>query len=100
MKQLETINEETILSMLTIQIDMGINMVIRDNISDDAEEIISNIKEKKLENTLLTNPEKKACDIAFQASDIFSLEKIFRNFEGCHLKKTANKFIAYEGKAN
>ncbi len=34
MKQLEILDEETILSMLTIQIDMGIDMAMRDNISD------------------------------------------------------------------
>ena len=100
MKQLEIVDEETILSMLTIQIDMGIEMVIRENISDVKEEIISNVKEKKIGNALITNPEKKAYDIALQAKDIHNLEKLFRNFDDCHLKKTANKFIAYEGNHN
>ena len=100
MKQLEIINKETILSMLTIQIDMGIDMVISDNISDVKEEIISNVKEKIFRNTLITNPEKKAYDTALQANDIFNLEKLFRNFDDCHLKKTANKFVTYEGNIN
>ena len=100
MKQLEIINKETILSMLTIQIDMGIDMVISDNISDVKEEIISNPKEKIFGNTLITNPEKKAYDTALQATDIINLEKLFRNFDDCHLKKTANKFVTYEGNIN
>jgi len=100
LKQLEILDEETILSMLTIQIDMGIDMIIRDNISDFKEEIISNVKENTFENTLITNPEKKAYEIALKAQDILNLEKLFRNFDDCHLKKTANKFVAYEGKVN
>ena len=100
MKQLEIINKETILSMLTIQIDMGIDMVINNNISDVKEEIMSNVNEKIFGNTLITNPEKKAYDIALQAMDIINLEKLFRNFDDCHLKKTANKFVAYEGNIN
>jgi len=100
LKQLEIISKETILSMLTIQIDMGIDMVISENISDVKEEIISNVKEKIFGNTLITNPEKKAYDIALQAKDISHLEKLFRNFDDCHLKKTANKFVTYEGNIN
>ena len=100
MKQLEIIDEETILSMLTIQIDMGIKMVISDNVSNFKEEIISKVKEKNFENTPITTPEKKAHDIALKARDIKDLENLFRNFNDCHLKKTANKFVAYEGKVN
>ena len=100
MKQLEIINKETILSMLTIQIDMGIDMVISNNISDVKEEIISNVQENIFGNTLITNSEKKAYDIALQATDIINLEKLFRNFDDCHLKKTANKFVTYEGNIN
>ena len=95
--KLDIVDEEAILGMLTIQIDMGINVVIRDNILDVKEEIISNAKKKIFENTLITNPEKKAYDVALQAIDISSLEKLFRNFDGCHLKKTASNFVAYEG---
>ena len=100
MKQLEILDEETILSMLTIQIDMGINMALRDNINDIKEEILSDVKEKNFKNTSITNPEKKAYDIALKAKDIFNLEKLFRNYDECHLKKTANKFVTYEGKVN
>ena len=100
LKQLEILDEKTILSMLTIQIDLGIDMAIRDNTTDFKEEIINNVKDKKIKNTLITNPEKKAYDIALKAQDISNLQKLFRNFDDCHLKKTANKFVAYEGKFN
>ena len=94
MEQLEIQDEETILSMLAIQMDMGVNLVIKDNIFDVKEENIKEINEK---NSLITIPEKKAYDVAVKATDLSSLEKLFKNFEGCHLKKTANKFITYEG---
>ena len=100
MKQLEIVDVENILSALTIQIDMGIDMIIKDNISDVKEEIILNVKEKKFVNALITNPEKKAYDTALQAKDISNLEKLFKNFDDCHLKKTANKFVTYEGNTN
>jgi len=100
LKQLEIVNKETILSMLTIQIDMGIDMLISDNISDIKEEIMSNVNEKIFENTLITNPEQKAYDTALQAKDISNLEELFRNFDDCHLKKTANKFVTYAGNIN
>ena len=100
MERLEILDEETILSMLTIQIDMGIDMAMRDNISEFKEELINNVKEKIFENPLITNPEKKAYEIALKAQDISDLERLFRNFDDCHLKKTANKFVAYEGKVN
>ena len=100
MKQLEIVNKETILSMLTIQIDMGIDMLISDNISDVKEEIMSNVNEKIFGNTLITNPEQKAYDTALQAKDISNLEELFRNFDDCHLKKTANKFVTYAGNIN
>ena len=45
LKQLEILDEETILSMLTIQIDMGIDMAMRDSIPDYKEELINNVKE-------------------------------------------------------
>ena len=86
--------------MITIQIDMGVDVVIKNNISHIEKEIKNHINEKIFENTLITNSEKKAFDIAFQAKDIASLEKLFRNYEGCHLKKTANEFIANEGNVN
>ena len=97
MKELEVVNEEDILNMLTIQIDMGIDMVISYNLSDDKEEKISNVKEKDFGNSLITNSEKKAYNIALQAKDISNLEKLFKNFDDCHLKNTANKFVTYEG---
>ena len=99
-KKITTMDKKTILSMLITQMYMGIDMVIKDKNSSFKEEIISNVKENTFENTLITNPEKKAYDIALQAKDITNLEKLFRNFDDCHLKKTANKFIAYEGKVN
>lgn len=100
MKQLEILDEKTILSMLITQIDMGIDMVIKDKNSSFKEEIISNVKEKTFKNALITNSEKKAYDVALKARDISNLEKLFKNFDDCYLKKTANKFIAYEGKVN
>ena len=94
MEQLEIVDEETILSMLAIQMDMGVNIVIKDIISEVKEE---NLKEINVKDNLITIPEQKAYDIAVKANNISSLEKLFKDFEGCHLKKTANKFIAYEG---
>ena len=38
MKQLETLDKETIVSMLSIQIDMGINMIISHKTIDIEEE--------------------------------------------------------------
>ena len=100
MKQLEILDEKTILSMLITQIDMGIDMFIKDKNSSIKEEIISNVREKTSKSALITNSEKKAYDVALKAKDISNLEKLFKNFDDCYLKKTANKFIAYEGKVN
>ena len=100
MKQLEILDKKTIISMLITQIDMGIDMVIKDKNSFFKEEIISNVREKTFKSALITNSEKKAYDVALKAKDISNLEKLFKNFDDCYLKKTANKFIAYEGKVN
>ena len=86
--------------MLITQIDMGIDMVIKDKNSSFKEEIISNVREKTFKSALITNSEKKAYDVALKAKDISNLEILFKNFDDCYLKKTANKFIAYEGKVN
>jgi len=100
LKQLEILDKKTIISMLITQIDMGIDMVIKDKNSFFKEEIISNVREKTFKSALITNSEKKAYDVALKAKDISNLEKLFKNFDDCYLKKTANKFIAYEGKVN
>ena len=100
MKELEILDEENIVSMLTIQLDMGIDMNIRDNLIDVKEQIVSNEKEKTFKNTPLTFTENKAYSIALQAKNIYNLEELFRNFDDCHLKKTANKFVMFEGNVN
>ena len=103
MKQLEIEDEELIISILNIQLDMGINMFLNEdksNIKDKSfseKQITSNEIEKVSTNIIITDPEKNAYDVALQAKDISSLENLFKEYDGCHLKKTANKFIKYEG---
>ena len=103
MKQLENLDEETIKTILNIHMEMGVDILINENIQDQKDlKIVTEVKnnnknEKTFLKTLATNSERKAFEIALQAKDIISLKKLFEEFDGCQLKKTASNFVTFEG---
>ena len=100
MEKFYTVDNGSILSILTAQIDMGVNVFINKDMLEVKEEIVSDTSQTIFNSVLLTKPEKDAYDIALQATDIPSLERLFRDFNGCNLKKTASNFVAFQGKVN
>ena len=97
----ETLDKKSILSLLSVFIEMGVDVEISENklfINDITK--VKSISKNINEINNLTNPEKNALEIALQAKDINSLKKLFESFNGCLLKKTATNFVAFEGNKN
>ena len=101
MKELGLLDQKLILSLLETYIEMGVDVEIKDQkVIINEKENINNINKDMTDNNILTNPEKKALEFALQAKDITCLKTIFKNFEGCLLKKTATNFVSFEGNEN
>ena len=99
--ELQSLDQKSILSLLSIFIEMGIDVEINESkffLNETTK--VNSINENIHELDSLTNPEKKALEIALQAKDINSLKELFENFNGCLLKKTAANFVPFEGNKN
>ena len=77
-------DQKTILNILNFYGDIGIDMIINQFQNGDNTKLISQIK---------SATEKKT-------NSINELEKLFKNFKGCNLKKTATNFVKFQGNEN
>ena len=100
LKKIEFIDEKAILGLLGVYNEIGIDFNTKDNDSIIIEKETDHLKSNHFNNNTLTKPEKNALEIAVNAKDIINLKKIFENFEGCLLKKTATNFVTFEGNKN
>ncbi|MDC3172664.1 uracil-DNA glycosylase [Alphaproteobacteria bacterium] len=94
MKQLKIMDQKTILNIFNFYRDIGIDIIINQFQNGDKTKLINQIKsatEKKIDNIFIK--EKKI-------NSINELEKLFKNFEGCKLKKTATNFVKFQGNEN
>ena len=103
MDQLEHLDRETILAMLGIHLEMGVDVAIIDNpsyireVNIMPEKKIIQQKAQNLINNSMTVSENKALEFASQAKSIENLEKLFEDFDECSLKRTATNFVRFEG---
>jgi uracil-DNA glycosylase len=101
--QLEHLDRETILAMLGIHLEMGVDVAIIDNpsyireVNIMPEKKIIQQKAQNLINNSMTVSENKALEFASQAKSIENLEKLFEDFDECSLKRTATNFVRFEG---
>ena len=87
-------DQKTILNILNFYGDIGIDIIINQFQNGDKTKLINQIKsanEKKIDNIFIK--EKKT-------NSINELEKLFKNFKGCNLKKTATSFVKFQGNEN
>lgn len=103
MDQSEHLDRETILAMLGIHLEMGVDVAIIDNpsyireVNIMPEKKIIQQKAQNLINNSMTVSENKALEFASQAKSIENLEKLFEDFDECSLKRTATNFVRFEG---
>ncbi len=103
MDQSEHLDRETILAMLGIHLEMGVDVAIIDNpsyireVNIMPEKKIIQQKAQNLINNSMTVSENKALEFASQAKSIENLEKLFEDFDECNLKRTATNFVRFEG---
>lgn len=103
MDQSEHLDRETILAMLGIHLEMGVDVAIIDNpsyireVNIMPEKKIIQQKAQSLINNSMTVSENKALEFASQAKSIENLEKLFEDFDECSLKRTATNFVRFEG---
>ena len=87
-------DQKTILNILNFYGDIGIDIIINQFQNGDKTKLINQIKsatEKKIDHIFIK--EKKT-------NSINELEKLFKNFKGCNLKKTATNFVKFQGNEN
>ena len=91
MKKLEKTYHENILNILKFYKDFGIHFQINQ---------FQNETKKKLIKLTENNTIKKTHNTFIKANDICELEKLFENFNGCNLKKTATNFVRFRRSEN
>ena len=87
-------DQKTILNILNFYGDIGIDIIINQFQNGDKTKLINQIK---------STTEKNIDDIFIKEKKINSineLEKLFKNFKGCNLKKTATNFVKFQGNEN
>ena len=87
-------DQQTIFNILNFYRNIGIDIIINQSQNGDKTKLINQIKsatEKKIDNIFIK--EKKT-------NSINELEKLFKNFKGCNLKKTATNFVKFQGNEN
>lgn len=84
MKQLKIMDQKTILNILNFYGDIGIDIIINQFQNGDKTKLINQIKSATKKKT----------------NSIKELEKLFKNFKGCNLKKTATNFVKFQGNEN
>ena len=102
MKQSETMDQDIILNVLKFYKDFGINFHINQFKYENKKEMLEKIKddtEKKVKNFII-NEKKQEGDSLNKSDEIDTLEDLFKNYNGCNLKKTATNFVKFQGKKN
>ena len=102
MKQLEIVDQEVILYILKFYKDIGINLNINEFQNETKKELLANIKDnsrKKKENFIINEVKKEKVSLN-GPDEIYVLENLFKNFNGCNLKKTATNFVKFQGNKN
>ena len=87
-------DHKTILNILNFYQDIGIDIIINQFKNGDKTKLINQIKsatEKNIDNLFIK--EKKT-------NSINELEKLFKNFKGCNLRKNATNFVEFKGNEN
>ena len=74
-------DQKTILNILNFYGDIGIDIIINQFQNGDKTKLINQIKSATETKT----------------NGINELEKLFKNFKGCNLKKTATNFVKFQG---
>ena len=103
MEQLETQDQEKILTILNFYRDIGVDLYFKSDQKESNQQQFNSvqnivkIKKNNSANYLITNEEKKAYAEAKTAINIRELEILFKNFDGCSLKKTATNFVGFQG---
>ena len=102
MKQLEIVNQESILYILKFYEDIGINLNIDQFRNKTEKDLLANIRhntKKKIENFII-GKQKQEEESLNSSDEIYLLENLFKNYNGCNLKKTATNFVKFQGKKN
>ena len=102
MKQLEIIDQEFIFYILKFYEDIGINLDINQFQNETKKDLLANIKhntKKKIEDCFM-GKENYEEEFLNGSDDIYLLENLFKNYNGCNLKKTATNFIKFQGSKN
>jgi len=81
-----------------IGIDIQFNQFNNESKRESFEQVTNNTK-INIDNFYRDN-ENKSNDTLIKANNIDDLEKLFKNFNGCNLKKTATSFVKFEGNKN
>ncbi len=100
MKQSEIKNQIRASSTLNFYNEIGIDIYIdecKKNYNLKKSNEIS--KEENLDIKLLPD-QVKLNDVLTKVQNVFDLENIFKNYDGCNLKKTATNFIGFQGDVN
>ena len=88
-------DQKTTLNILKFYRDIGVDLIINKIQNEDKIKLINQIKsatEKKTDNVFIKGEKK--------TNSINELEKSFKSFKGCNLKKTATNFVKFQGNEN
>ncbi len=91
MKKLEKTYHENILNILKFYKDFGIDFQINQ---------FQNETKKNLFKLAKNSTIKKIHNTFIKAKNIYELENLFENFDGCNLKKTATNFVKFRRSEN
>ncbi len=99
LKQLETNIQMSIFNLLNVYKEIGIELIVDHNkINDKPVYFEQNKKiDKQKKYHFVFGEEKNAYDISNEAHNLEELELLFKNFNGCTLKKTATNFVKFSG---
>ena len=94
MKKFEKLDQRNVPNILNFYKDIGIDMQIdqfhKESQKVSIEQVTKNTK-IKIDHFYAGN-EKKSSNTLIKANSIEELENLFKNFNGCNLKKNSNKF--------
>ena len=88
MKQLETANQKLISNAISVYKEIGIDILINNEKSDDKNFIYTRKHNNNKKDSYKTLDKEKK---------IKELENEFKNFDGCRLKKTSTNFVKFFG---
>ena len=93
MKQVETKNQKLIKNILNLYSEIGIYITVSDKLLHKEPLLLKEIKNNKRQKQ--NHYVKKNKDIKIK-----ELERSFKNFEDCKLKKTSSNFVGFYGNTN